>query len=138
MPETVTERAVFARQLLPGEHLPERYFGDPLFGAIFFKPDWCWVIEQHNEIIGYLFAPPCEGEKAVTMMRLKMDDNAPEHSVLVLLRQFFRDCRARGVTATFSHFDPMEETENRLAALMVKCFGGKLFWNVCAPIPKES
>lgn len=117
--------------------LPERYFADPLFGAIYFRPEWCWVAERAGEIIGYLFAPPAEGGRMVTLMRLKMDQDAPEHAMLVLLRQFFRDAGARGIQGTYSHFDPTIATEWRLADLMLRRFGGRLFLNVCAPMPKK-
>lgn len=133
MPNTVTELA--ARTLLYGEYLPQKYSDDLLLKQILLNPDWTWVIEEDSRIIGYLIAAPVN--QWALLLRVRMDEGAPPHGLLVLIRQFFHDMRMRNIQGMFSHFDMTVDAENRLALSFVKFLGGKMFMNVCCAIPKE-
>ena len=128
---------ITARLLGFTERLPEKYADDPLFKTIYLDPMWIWVAEQEGVLVGYLIAAPAHNRN-VTLLRVRMDADVPPHGLLTLAREFFRDMRARNVQGMFSHFDLSVEAERRIAYGMVKFLGGKVFINVCAPIPKES
>ena len=137
MPSVIVETSVICRLLRAGEELPEKYAGDPLFQFMKYDPDWVWVVERKEDekIIGYLVTTPVY--PMVTMLRVRMDEDAPAHSVIVLLRRFFDDVRRRTFRQMNSQFDMTEEAEKKLAEGMVKFFGGRMFVNVVAPLPKE-
>lgn len=126
---------ITARLLGFTERLPVKYADDPLFKTIYLDPSWTWVAEQEGEIVGYLLAAPAGTN--VTLLRVRMDANVPPHGLLVLGREFFRDMRIRGVQGMFSHLDLSTEVERRIVYGMMKFLGGRVFINICAPIPKE-
>ena len=126
---------VTARLLDSDEVLPTKYADDPLFKVMKYDPNWVWVVERETKVIGYLITTPVY--PMVTLLRLRMDDDAPAHSVIVLLRKFFHDVRQRTFKTMNSQFDLTEEAEKKLAYGMVKFFGGRMFVNVVAPLPKE-
>ena len=128
---------ITARLLGFTERLPEKYADDPLFKTIYLDPMWIWVAEQDGRVIGYLIAAPAHNSN-VTLLRVRIDEEVPPHGLLVLSREFFRDMRKRNIQGMFSHFDLSVKTERQIAYGMVKFLGGKVFINVCAPIPKES
>lgn len=135
MSETLTERALAARLLRVGEVLPEKYDSDPLFQVMKYDPNWVWVLEEEGQVAGYLITTPTY--PMVTMLRVRIDDSTSASGLIVLLRQFFHDIRQRTFQTVSSHFDMTEETEKRLAYCMVKLLNGRMFVNVCAPLPKE-
>lgn len=127
-PPTLTAR------LLGETRLPRDYADDGVWDTV--KPDanWIWVLEQEGEIVGMLVGAPAY--PYVTLLRARIDPGTPPSGFLVLLRQFFRDARQRTFTSMLSHFDFSQEAEKRLALCMTKFFGGKLYYNVTAQLPK--
>lgn len=131
----VAVEQVSARLLRSGEQLPLRLIDDWLLQLIKLDSNWIWIAEKDSVVIGCLVAMP--QYPMVNMLRLRMDSDAPHHGMLVLLRQFFRDCRQRTFQSMCCQFDMNVTIENRLGMCMAKRFGGKTFVNVCAPLPKE-
>lgn len=126
---------VSARLLRPGEQLPLQLIDDWLLQLVKLDHNWIWVAEKDSVAIGCLVTLP--QYPMVNMLRLRMASDAPPHGMLVLLRQFFRDCRQRTFQSACCQFDINVTVDNRLAMCMAKRFGGQTFVNICAPLPKE-
>lgn len=129
-----------ARALGPRERLPKTaYSPDPILDVLDLDSNWVWVLlDESEEIMGLLVAAPCHGVAHV--LRLRMHEKAPLHGALMLMRQFFADCRKRQIKGLFGYFDTGRKEEMRLANIAVRMGGRVLFHAVVAvgaPLTEE-
>src|SRR5438445_705543 len=101
---STTER-VTSRLLFPSERVPSSLTA--AYAKV--EPEWCWVALHRKEYVGCLLAANVHG--VCFIARIAIADAAPQSTVVVLLRQFLKDCRLRKVTAYCTFLDLSREKE---------------------------
>ena len=115
------QQAVTARTLRPGEPPPEQ-FGETFLHLRGLDREWIWIVEHSGMTVGLLIAAPCHGIGMI--LRVRTDpDTAPRSALLVLLRKFFSDLRARGYQGFMSWFDETNDDE-RILQKIAEQLGG--------------
>lgn len=120
--------------------IPEKY-RDATTEVLKLDPNWVWVLVDHDHrIIGFLIGCACHG--VAFALRVRIDEESPRIAFLILLRQFFRDCRARGLDGWFSFLDAKIPTELGLIHMMTRAFKGTAisgaFTCIATPFPEDS
>ena len=138
MPDLLAGVEIVVRLLRTGERLPDKFRPDPVIDVLQLDPEWVWVAERDGQVIGFIVAADCH--KVVHVLRATIDPAAPRASLLIMLRQFFADCRTRGAIGFFSYFN-MDRADERQLARIVSRIGGRVLFEsdlcVGAPLPKE-
>jgi hypothetical protein len=115
------KRRITARHLRRGERLPDKL--NNLAGLntefIVIDPEWCWVAEFQGRIVAVLLGAPVHG--MLFLMRIVAMPNCPSSTLVVLLRQVFRDAVEQGCVTFCTFLDAAREEENRLLKLALRC-----------------
>lgn len=99
------------------ERLPEALKEGENWELLTLDPEWIWLVEHGDQVVGILIAGPCHG--LVFIWRVKVLAGAPHWTLGKLFRRFIRDIRKRGCMGYVSFLDignrPQEQAIARIA-----------------------
>lgn len=107
------QQSLVVRNLQVGESIPPVLLRDMGLAMTQPMPEWVWIAEQAEEIVGVLVTAPCHG--VIILLRLLVKPAAPSTIPLLLLRRASRDARRRGYTSYMTLLDRSRTTEDHLA-----------------------
>lgn len=119
---------MIARHLQQGEALPDGLMrGLDQLGTL--DTYWTWVVENEVGLIGVLVASPVYG--MVLILKLNMHSQAPNTAIVLLLRKFLEEIKARSMKGYLVWFDQDRPEEKRLLTIAQKagetfCFNATL------------
>jgi len=115
-----TEAKTRIRNLRDGEDAPL----DTALLSLKIDPEWCWVAEYDDRVVGCVLAANAHG--ICILLRILAIPPCPPNLPMLLLRQVFRDARKRGCFMWASVLSDHAESEVKLARVAAR-YGAKLF-----------
>lgn len=103
------------RNLKPGEKLPEALF----VGFVELDPDWVWVAEVDDVIVGALLGTPAHG--IFLMLRIIGLPEAPKFWALGILRRSLEDAAQRGFRSYICFLGNSSIEDIKLCRLAARC-----------------
>ena len=95
--------------------IPQELLEGENWAPLDIDPKWLWLVKEDDEVVGLLLAANCHG--LALILRIKTVADAPQNTVLRLLRRFIRDIRERGCLGYVSYLDVMKPEEAALSRI---------------------